>query len=160
VMPSSAGAPREWRVVFHSDDPDEPNEPDAVVDVRAQPVQLPPCNLMMTPALSFGLVASGSRDLPLVLQNVGTTPCLVSALDLAPGSPPFFALPNGPQYDVDLPAGATLTVAVRVYAGIPPPASLQAIVGNLVADVSSPTQPRRQVALSAQVGPGCLLVSP
>lgn len=162
VQPSGPNQQLEWDVDFYSNDADEPV---VTVNVRAQSVDLPPCQFSVTPtALSFGLLQDpAGRELSFVFENLGANAgedCLVSALDLQPGSSPLFTLPGGPQSSVRVGPGQSLRVPVRAQ----PPASAGSALASHSASVrlyvSSPAVPARDVAATAQTGQGCLYVSP
>jgi len=161
VMPSAVGLSLEWDVVFHSNDPDE----EAVtVNVRAESVALPPCNYSVYPAtLSFGLLtAPSNREHAITVTNLGTNPneiCLISSFDLASGTDPVFTLPGGPLLDAELQPGQAATLRVRATATTSG-TMVQNVAGTATLQISSPATPRRDVALTASLGPSCLVVSP
>lgn len=158
VMPSVAGTLLEWDVAFLSNDPDEPA---VTINVRVQPVVLPPCSYTVTPtALAFGLLPQRGSTRSFTVTNTWADECLISSLDLDANTSPVFRLPGGTLQNFTLPAGQSLTVFVEAKPLTLPPAVVQSLAGNLTVSISSPAAPRRQVALSAQLGRGCLLVSP
>lgn len=157
VTPSVPGD-LEWDVTFLSDDVDEPS---VTVNVRVRAVVLLPCSYSVTPAaLSFGLLAARPLTLTLALTNTSTEACLISWLDVEPGTSAVFSLPGGPLADTELQPGQTLLVPVRATPPPTRPLSLQTVAGGLVIHANMPSAPQLKVPLSAQIGPGCLVVSP
>ncbi|MBL8954068.1 MAG: choice-of-anchor D domain-containing protein [Myxococcaceae bacterium] len=161
VQPSAAGLAMEWDVIFHSNDPDEPQ---FTVNVRATSVALPPCQYTVSPAsVSFGLMSAPSvRDQGIAVTNQGTQPnevCLISSFDLAPGTDPLFKLPAGAVTDFELQPGQSTVLLVRAQATANG-SSVVNVTGNAVLQISSPTAPSRQIPLAASLGPSCLVLSP
>ena len=158
VMPSVSGSLLEWDVTFFSNDPDEPA---VTVNVRVQAVDLPPCLYTVAPTtLSFGLLPQWGRTLSFTVTNVGADECLISSLDLDPNTSPVFRLPGGALQNRSLLGGQSLDVTVEAKPQALPPSMVQTLAGSLSIYISSPTVPQRQVALSAQLGTGCVLVTP
>jgi hypothetical protein len=159
--PASLGL-KEADLVLPSNDPDEP---EVRVRLSAEAVSLPPCNLQVTPsALSFGVVTPPQfRDLTLTLRNLGSGPsdtCLVSNLDLVPGTNPTYSLPAGPVSSRTLQAGESLQVLVRSQPTLPATTSAAQVQGKLRFYVSSPLQPEVEVPLQTTVVTPCLTVAP
>lgn len=159
LTPTSTGL-KEATVTLHSNDFDEPS---VTVRVTADVVALPPCNLRVTPTtLAFGVVSPPAlREQSFTLTNLGANPgevCLVSALELRPTSDSTFSLPGGAIEQLELQPGQTQTVKVRAWPmGARP--TLTGVTGDVDFFVSSPT-PTGHVALTADVGPSCIVVSP
>lgn len=162
IQTSGPNQQLEWDVDLYSNDADEPV---VTVNVRAESVDLPPCQYSVTPtALNFGLLQDpAGRELSFVFKNLGVNPgedCLISTLELHAGSSPLFTLPGGSQSSVRVGPGQSLRVPVRAQ----PPASAGPALGSHVASVrlyvSSLTAAVRDVAATAQTGQGCLYVSP
>ncbi len=156
------GGLKEWEVVIHSDDADEP---DFIVTIRATSIVLPPCDYEITPTtLSFGLVTPPDyKDLSFQIRNRGQLPgdlCLISSLDLKIGSDPIFSLPQGAVFDEELQPGATRTVIVRGWPQGVVPATLTNVMGTVAFSISNPAKPEGLVALSATIGTSCLTISP
>jgi hypothetical protein len=159
--PASVGL-KEADLVLPSNDPDEP---EVRIRVTAEAVSLPPCNLQVSPtSLAFGVVTPpGFRDLTLTLRNLGTGPsdtCLVSELDLVPGTSPTYSLPSGPVPNRTLQPGESLQVLVRSQPTLPAQANVATVPGKLRFYVSSPLQPAVEVPLQTTVVTPCLSISP
>ncbi|MBK7863296.1 MAG: choice-of-anchor D domain-containing protein [Archangiaceae bacterium] len=160
LTPSSTGH-KEATVTIHSNDFDEPA---VTVKVLADVIEVPPCNYRVMPTtVDFGVVSPpASRDQSFTVVNLGTSSgdvCLVSLLELRAGSAAEFSLPGGAIDQSELQPGQSMTVRVRAW---PQGArsSLTPVTGDVDFFVSSPTAPRGHVALSASVGPSCLVLSP
>lgn len=124
-----------------------------------------PCLLDIRPgALNFGLVTPPTtKDLPVTFTNLGSGPgdlCLLSALDVEPGSSPAYSVVGGPVAEKELRAGESWTVMVRVAPPGPVPVSLTPALGHLSVEVSWPQNPLVRIPLSTLVGTPCLAVTP
>ncbi len=157
-----AGGLKEWEVVIHTNDPDEP---DFVVTIHAESVVLPPCDYEVTPlTLNFGLVTPPDyKDLSFNIKNKGQNAgdlCLISNLDIKAGSDVIFSLPAGPLVDKELQPGATLTVAARAWPQGVVPVSVTNVTGTVTFSISNPTKPEGNISLNAAIAASCLTISP
>jgi len=158
VQPNAPNLTLEWDVTVRSNDPDEPA---VTAIVRAHSVELPPCSYTLTPvALDFGLVTE-PRELSFEIRNNGANmneSCLITTIDLAPGSSGVFQLPGGPIHQVELGPGQSRRVTVRAapLASVGP----QTVTGSVVFGISDPSAAVRAVPLGARLGEGCLVISP
>jgi hypothetical protein len=167
ITPNGLGM-RSFEVKVFSNDPDEPV---TTITVTANSVQLPPCDVEITPiALAFGIVSPPAiKDLGFTVRNRLTGPtdvCLLSNLQLLPevgtptGMPAVFSLPGGPINELDLMPGETRQVMVRAWPqGQLPPVPAQ-VVGKVSFNLANPVQPLAEVALTATIANSCLTISP
>jgi hypothetical protein len=167
ITPSSLGM-RAFTVKVFSNDPDQPV---TTIEVTANAVMLPPCDVEMTPiALQFGIVSPPSiRDLGFTIRNRLTGPtdtCLLSNLQLLPengtpvGMPAIFSLPGGPINELELMPNETKQIMVRAWPqGMLPPQPAS-VVGKVSFNLASPTTPSAEVALTATIANSCLTISP
>jgi hypothetical protein len=167
VTPNGLGM-RAFEVKVYSNDPDEPV---TTIQVTANSVMLPPCDVEITPiALQFGIVSPPAiRDLGFTIRNRLTGPndlCLISNLQLNPetgtptGMPAVFSLPGGNVNELELMPGETKQVMVRAWPqGMLPPQPAT-VVGKVSFNLASPTQPLAEVALTATIANSCLTISP
>lgn len=173
VMPHGLGE-RSFTVTFYSNDPDEPQ---TVITVHALAVDVPPCDLEVSPiALQFGVVAPPAiRDLGFTLRNRKTAPgefCLLTGLELLPeagtptGFPPVFQLPNDftspsqPLNEYELQPGETKQIRVRAWPqGLLPPLPVR-VTGAVGFNVADLVDPERQLTLTATIATACLTISP
>lgn len=151
-----------WVVTIYSDDPDEPS---VTVQVTANVQVYPPCNYSVSEnALEFGLVTPPHQMLrELTVRNLGTAAgdiCLLSSLDLAPGSDPVFELIDGPIFGLELGPGDSVRVPLRVRPTATPPSTLTHATGQLAIHLNNTSAPLRLIPLSATWGIGCLTVWP
>ncbi len=159
LTPLSLG-PKEAELTFYSNDP---TQPEVRLLITADVVSLPPCEYSVTPSvLNFGLVSPpNQKELRFTVRNLGLTPgstCLLSDLDVGPGSSAQFDLPEGPVASKELQPGEAYEVRARVWpkeAAVNPQLS-----GRLELYLSSPTQPKATVQLQAMVGNACLTIAP
>ncbi len=161
LSPKSAGMKAADLKIYSNDD----SEPEVVVALTADAQALPPCNYRVTPStVNFGLVTPGvSKDLPVTITNLGTTPqdvCYLSGIDLAPGTNPVFTIVGGPIVEKELQPGQSFQVVVRVTPVGTVPTTIQSLTGTLQFNVTSPTTPQATVPLRASIGPSCLIVTP
>ncbi len=157
IAPQSIGW-KEWVVFIYSDDPDEP---EAMVTIRAQALVVPPCDYSVTPtALDFGMVASGAtRDLDVTVKNRGTHSsdvCLMSA--------PFvtgtgFSL-VGAVSAQPLQPGTSRVMRVRFSPQGTAPPTPTPVTGTLTFSMSNPNLSAPVVSLTATTGPSCLSIVP
>lgn len=153
--PASIGT-KSIEITLHTNDL---QTPDKKITVTADAVVLPTCTFTASPAaVAFGLVGT-PRDFPVTLTNTGTGACQFSNVSIQAGSNPAFQVAGGTIPQLNVPAGQSAQVVVRVAPTTVPP-TLTAITGTLVFNVSSPTTPQATVALTATLGPTCLTVSP
>ncbi len=167
ITPNGLGT-REFEVKIFSNDPDEPV---TIINVTANSVMLPPCDVEITPiALAFGIVSPPAiKDLGFTIRNRLTGPndvCLLSNLQLLPetgtptGMPAVFSLPGGPINELDLMPGETRQVMVRAWPQGQLPAVPAQVVGRVAFNLADPVSPSREVALSATIANSCLTISP
>ncbi len=161
LTPNSIGR-KEAELTIYSNDPDEP---ETKIVITSDAVAMPPCDYTVSPAkVSFGLVTPGtSRDVPVTFRNNGTAPgerCLISGVDLTPGTDPSYSMPQGAVPSHELGPGETLQVLVRVSPQGTVPKSVVNLTGRLQYHASSQTNPSGTVALDTQVGPSCLTIAP
>lgn len=161
VTPSSLGT-REWKVTIFSNDPDEAN---FVVTVKAEAVILPPCQYTVIPnTLNFGIVTPPDyKDLSFTIRNDGVNAneiCLISNLDMKPGSDAIFSLPVGALDNVEIQPGKTLDVVVRAWPQGSVPAAVQNVTGAVNFSISSPIKPEGSVTLNAAIAQSCLSIAP
>ncbi len=115
------------------------------------------CALSYAPALPFGLVGLNlARTENAAITNVGTLPCTVSNLQLAPGTDPLFSY-AAPPGSVQIAAGATFDAAVTFTAGVSTMPFLH--TGNLTFTSSDPANATGSIALSATVDSKCVEAS-
>ena len=153
-----------WAVTFFSNDPDEP---EVTVNVTARPVLLPPCSYSFTPStLGYGVVTPPqSRDRSFQICNTApasdaTKICLVSGLDLEPGTNPIFSLPGGPVNERELAPQECMTVTTRAWPRAQLPPNPTAVTGGVTFSISDPANPQPRVQLTATLAPTCLIISP
>lgn len=167
VTPNGLGT-REWEVKIFSNDPDEPV---TTITVTANSVELPPCDVEISPiALQFGIVSPPAiKDLAFSIRNRLTGPgdiCLISGLELAPevntptGMPAVFSLPGGAQSEIELQPSETKQFVVRAWPQGQLPPTPAAVSGKVVFNVAHPMNPAREVALAATIANSCLTISP
>lgn len=162
IQPHAKDLNMEWDITFYSNDPDEPQ---ITVNVKAQSLELPPCNYSVTPtALNFGLVTPPQyRDLSFQIKNLGMNSnevCLLTHLELKAGSNPIFTLPGGELDQIELQPGGLQNVTVRAWPMGNASATVQQVMGNVTFGISSPSMPQRDVALSASIATACLTITP
>ncbi len=154
--PSSLGAKRA-RLTIPSNDPDEPV---VTLELSAEAVDLPPCDLTISDAaLHFGVVAPAQeRELSFTLTNGSSSVCLVHA-ELAPGTDPAFKLINGTGGTRELSPGemAELRVSAAPMGDFIVP---EVLSGAVQLYVSSPDQPNPTIALEAMRALPCLTIAP
>lgn len=167
VTPNGLGM-RAFQVKIFSNDPDEPV---TTVNVTANSVVLPPCDVEITPiALQFGIVSPPSvKDLAFNIRNKLTGPndiCLMSNLQLLPevgtptGMPAVFSLPGGPITELELQPNETKQIMVRAWPqGMLPPFPAQ-VVGKVAFNLADPIAPQREVTVTATIASSCLTISP
>ncbi len=161
LTPKSLGR-KEAELIIYSNDPDEP---ETKLLISSDTVVMTPCEYSVSPAqASFGLVSpSDTLDVPVTFTNRGAVPgeiCIVSGVQLAPGTDPAYSLPDGPVQNHELGPGESLQVMVRVAPKGTVPDAMLSLTGTLQYSVSSPTQPSGTVPLETRVGSACLMVAP
>ncbi len=161
-----ASGNKEWEVTFFSNDPDEP---EVRLTVTARPVTLPPCRYSVTPlSLNFGVVTPPStKDLTFQVCNVAPATatadiCLVTNLDMGPGSDAMFSLPAGALQERELAPQECMTVQTRAWPQGALPTTPTTVNGSVTFSISDPTPGRSQpvVQLTATLAPSCLVISP
>lgn len=162
VTGAPPGTVKEWEVTFFSNDA---RNPAVKITVRANPVLLPPCNYTVTPLnLNFGVVTPPStKDLGFAVHNNGTNAtdvCLLTNLDMRAGSDPMYSLPAGTVAEHELQPGETYQVLVRAWPQGPLPPSPTAALGEVLFNMSNPTNPQGDVHLTATIAPSCLTIAP
>lgn len=161
LTPRSAGTKEAELTIFSND----PNQPQVKIKLTADAVVRPPCNYSVTPAqLNFGLVTPPNfRELVVTVKNLGQAPgdlCLVSDLELAPGSDPAYSLLGGPVASKELQPNEAWPLTVKVWPQGQQPQSTVTLLGHLQFNISSPQKPQSSVLLSTSVGPVCLAIAP
>lgn len=152
---------RQWDVRVRSNDPLAPVR---TVRVQVAVVARPTCQFQLSPnGLAFGaLRPPASLERELELENVGSEPCDVTSIELAPEFPqrsaPVFSLvePPGPQA---LPPGGRLRLTVRASDASRPPPSPAPVEGALVIHLNHPDGPAR-APLSVVLQQLCLVLDP
>lgn len=159
--PKSLGQ-KQAELTIYSNDPDEP---ETKILITSDAVAMPPCNYTVTPAqVNFGLVTPGTfKEVPVTFTNLGTDPndvCLISGVDLAPGTDPSYKMPDGAIASKELQPGESFQALVRVEPQGTVPNAVVNLTGNLVYYASSPSKPSGNVPLTTAVGPSCLTIAP
>jgi hypothetical protein len=149
-------------LVIHSNDP---TTPETRINLTANAVQLPPCDISVSPAMAnFGLVTPpNTKDLPITITNRLSGPndvCYITGLDLAAGSATAYSIVGGPVVEKELQPLEAWTVVVRVAPPGPVPTQLVTLSGELTFNIASPTTPRVGVPLRTSVGPACVAITP
>ncbi len=161
LTPKSLGQ-KEAELLIYSNDPDTP---EYRLLVTATVEEVPPCKYTVSPQqVSFGLVTPGTqKEVPVTFTNIGTLPneiCLISGVDLAPGTDMAYSMPNGPVESRELQPGQSFQALVRVAPQGQVPNAVVNLTGNLRYFASSPTAPSGTVPLVTNVGPTCLTIAP
>ncbi len=153
LAPTVAGA-KQILLYIESNDPRTPTR---AVRIQANAVEVPPCELEITPAsIDFGQLASNQVSKATVqLRNLGTAPearCLVSGVRVS-GANAFF---TSSAESMEFAPGATGTLELTAIShGTADPAGRN-VTGELEFLVSDPNQPARSVALNANLSPSCI----
>ncbi|MBX5480697.1 MAG: choice-of-anchor D domain-containing protein [Myxococcaceae bacterium] len=161
LTPKTLGA-KQAELIIYSNDPDEP---ETKITLAADAVQLPPCDYSVTPAsVNFGLVTPGTyREVPITFHNNGVNPgdvCLISGVDLMPGTDPAYSMVGGAIPSKELQSGESFQALIRVEPQGQVPNAVVNLTGTLQYFASSPTRPSGTVPLSTAVGPSCLTIAP
>jgi hypothetical protein len=146
------------------------NAPVTVVTVTADAVNLPPCDVEVSPAaLSFGFLAPpAAREFSFVVRNRLTGPsdvCRLNNLQLLPeqgtpaGMPPVVSLVGGPVATIDLLPGESRRIVVRAWPQGPLPAAPANVAGKVSFELARPQGPV-EVPLTATLCEGCVAVLP
>lgn len=156
--PSSLGK-KQARISIFSNDRDDPRSD---LTVTAEAVAMSPCSYSVAnKVLGFGrMTPPDDRELGFTIQNTGTSPCLLSGLDLGAATDEMYALPAGPIANEELQPGEEKEIRVRAYPHGGNPTGISPVVGTIDFFLSSPTQPSASVSVNAELGPSCLVVSP
>lgn len=149
-------------LIIYSNDPDEP---ETKLLITADAVQLPPCNYSVQPTqVSFGLVTPGTfKEVPVTFTNNGVNPgdvCLISGVDLSPGTDPAYTMVGGAVASRELAPGESFQALIRVEPTGQVPSAVVNLTGTLQYFASSPTKPQGTVSLTTNVGPSCLTIAP
>jgi hypothetical protein len=160
LTPASVGLKEADLVVYSNDF----LRPEVRIRLRAEVFEYAPCQFALRPQLlDFGRVPRGGvRELPLVFENLGTRPdevCLLSNLRLTSASHKDFSLAAALASQEVLP-GERVELRVKVHSTASHVSGVVPITGAVSFHVSSPTSPLMTVPLSAELGDGCLLLSP
>jgi hypothetical protein len=162
IQPHDKNLNMEYDIIIYSNDPDQPA---VTVNVKAQSVELPPCNYSVTPtSLNFGLVTPPNyRDLSFQIKNLGVNAnetCLITHLALKAGSDPIFTLPAGELDQVELQPGGVQNVTVRAWPMGTASATINQVMGDVEFGISSPMYPQKDVSLAASIATACLTITP
>ena len=154
LTPSSTGFKQATLTVYSND----ALEPELTVTIKANVVAATYCTLEVDPvSISFGDLPPGSvLKRTIDLKNTSANPCLISGLEIAPGSDPMFEL-QGSGYRT-VPGMQTLPVTVVVTT---PPTAIEGSTpsGFLRFQVNSSTTPNVLVPLGVRIAP-CLIATP
>lgn len=120
LAPTTAGL-KEADLIIYSNDGAEPATRVHVIATAVANQR--PCTLSVTPSqLDFGTLPRGASSTGTVaIINTGTTPCLVSGIDLAPGTDPAFTLTGALASSTTLGSGQRVVVSVHIT--VPPTVS-------------------------------------
>ncbi len=129
-------------MVVTSDEP-APNA-DNTIDLSAQGGGTPQCAVRVTPSgndnpltmrdgrLEFGAVNIGyDKVLPLRVENIGNTECVLQSYNLVTQAPTEFAVVNMPATPASISPGANVTIDVR-FAPTGPASTLTGIYGGFL----------------------------
>src|SRR5204862_476568 len=86
--------------------------------------------------------------------------CLLTHLEMKPGSNAIFTLPAGELDQVELQPGGIQNVTVRAWPMGNVSSTVQQVMGNVTFGISSPTAPVRDVSLTASIATACLTITP
>lgn len=173
IAPNGLGA-RSYELKIFSNDSDAPV---TTVTINATSVEVTPCQIEVTPSvLAFGIVAPPTvKDLGFQIRNTLTGPndlCLLSNLQLLPetGTPPgfqpVFSLPSdfssstNPINELELMPGETKQVIVRAWPQGQLPSAPANVVGKVQFNQAHPSDPVKEVTLTATIATSCLAISP
>lgn len=126
------------------------------IKLAGRGVNLPPCAFDITPMeveLSAAIGESSRRA--FLVRNNGAGTCLVSRVNIAPGTSSAFSLPDGDLQSVRIDAGAAKTIHVA-YA----PQSAAPIGGFVELQLNNPNTPLVQVRLSGTAFSAGLEITP
>ena len=161
LLPTSVGT-KSATLVLRSNDPERPS---VTLALTASVAQAPPCAFNVTPlTATFGIVSPPQvKELAITVTNTGTAPnavCFVTNVALSATSHPSFSLVGGPVSSVELQPGEARAFVVRVSPTGTPPATPQAVLGQLEFDVSTASGTHVVVPLNGSIGASCLNVVP
>ncbi len=157
---TSAGM-KTWDVRVLSNDPSMPMR---TVTVTADVVARPTCQFAVPASLAFGLMSPpDTRELEVILENVGTENCEVSNLMLSDPTPmqstPLFSLVNAAVGPQTIAPGELLRVLVRAAPQGAVPSMQSTVTAELRFAINHPDGFAR-VPISIELGPTCLSVAP
>ncbi len=147
--------PQDATLTVYSNDP---LTPAATLRLTATPLAAGLCTLSVDPtSVSFGDLPRGSRlNRTVLLVNSSDTACLVSGLEIAPGSDPAFGTTWAPNLNI----GPHQTGVVEVQVTVPSSAQDgDMLTGFLRFSVNSKATPMGLVPLGVRVSP-CLVTTP
>lgn len=115
--------------------------------------------------LDFGIVHSTApKRLGVVFENLGTQPgedCLVSEVELEPGSPPDYVVVEDPHGTIEVKPGERKALVVELQPKRLGSDDMRELTpGTLRMQVSSPGAPQPVVQLNGATGPGCMALIP
>lgn len=146
-------------VRFISNDADEP---ELEIEVRGVGVLLPPCDFTVVPAqLNFGTVTvtRSFRRAFEIRNNADPTEvdnlCLITGVQLLPGTDPAFSLPAGDIMSREISPGASEIIEVDFS-----PVAQGTFTGMVEFSISSPTSPYNTVNLTGVGADSQLLIVP
>lgn len=160
-LTSTTPGMKSWEVRVLSNDPAMPM---LTLPVRAEVVARPTCQFAVPASLSFGLISTPeTRELEVVLENVGTENCEIARIELGDPTPaqptPLLSLVNAPFGPQIVAPGELLRVIVRAAPQSMSPAMPVAVAAELRFALNHPAGFAR-VPLSLELGPTCLLAAP
>ena len=79
---------------------DDSDEPEVIVELTGEGLNLPPCRYNRTVISTSGSFKFSARRLRVRIRNEGGDDCLINDLAIGPGSDPAYGLVDGPQTGV------------------------------------------------------------
>jgi hypothetical protein len=151
---------KSWDVRVLSNDPTRPMQ---TISVTADVVARPTCQFAVPASLSFGLMsAPETRELEVILENVGTENCEISAVTLSDPTPvqsTLFSLVYPGLGLQTIAPGEFLRVLVRAAPQGAVPATAVPVTAELRFALNHPDGFAR-VPIDLELGPTCLLIAP
>lgn len=148
-------------IKLHSNDADR-----AIVDVPLHGAGqfLPPCDYELLPAanpgLNFGVVQRGrSSSLSFTLKNIGSSKCVIGAMDIDASGAGVFVLPAGGVFGKLLDVGERLLTEVQFS----PPGNATSgtnYASTVNLTISSTTAPEQRLQLTGRGAEVCLSITP